>query len=75
MLSFHVYFSPVSYHQTELEEIQDQQEELLSCTMNLKYRMKLMRQQNERIESMLKTIIKSQNVEWNEDENEEGVNE
>ena len=63
------------YQQTELEEITDQQEELLSCVMNLKYRMKLMRQQNERIESMLKTIIKSQNVEWNEDENEEGVNE
>ena len=42
---------------------------------NVKYRMKLMRQQNERIESMLRSVIRHQKIEWNEEENEEGVNE
>ncbi|XP_033635280.1 transient receptor potential cation channel subfamily A member 1 homolog isoform X2 [Asterias rubens] len=60
---------------TKLEEIKMQQDDLTDTVKNVKYRLKMLRVQNDRIEGMLEALIKKQEVDWQEGEAEEEVGE
>ena len=52
-----------------------QQDDLTDTVKNVKYRLKMLRVQNDRIEGMLEALIKKQEVDWQEGEAEEEVGE
>ena len=55
-----------------MERITDNQEKMMAQITNMRQRMKAMDHQNQRVESMLLQIMKAQNIEYiEEDEQEE----
>ena len=55
--------------------MQENQEKMMKQVQTMRQRMKNMNQQNDRLESMLKQIMKAQNIEFNEeDANEDDLN-
>ena len=57
--------------QDEMEVLEENQEKMQQELSNLKGRMKNMRAQNEKIESMLTALLKKHEVEWQEEDEQQ----
>ncbi|CAH1799596.1 unnamed protein product [Owenia fusiformis] len=57
----------------EIEKVQEAQEQLQEQVKNIRYRLKNIRSQNDRVESMLETLLKVQNVRWEEQDTNDDV--
>ena len=51
-----------------MEQLQENQEKMMSNIDNLRFRFKNLNSQNEKLESMLTAIMKHQNIEWDEED-------
>ena len=56
------------YLQDEMERLEENQEKIMNTIGNLRYRIKNMEQQNIRIENMLKTIMTSQGIDFEDED-------
>ncbi|XP_033118085.1 transient receptor potential cation channel subfamily A member 1 homolog isoform X1 [Anneissia japonica] len=68
--------STLASEKTVLEEVRDSQEGFSEVINNIKYRMKLLKSQNDRIEGMLSALLKNDGVVWDDgNDNAEEVGE